>query len=503
MNRKIWISLLLAITVLLAALPVQAAAAQPLEEKIINSYLTETEVDVSDCNVTAEQLKSLHTALYEAGELPWYASGKYEYTYDQETMQALTFTAKCLDKETYDRARYEQRLAEILQDAVFDGMSQWQICLSIHDALVVQSQYDESLVLNKGYDLLVGGTAVCRGYAEAYRALLTKVGIPCEIVSSKTMDHAWNLVYINDNWYHVDVTWADPTPNSHGRVSHEYFLLTDAEISAGDDPHYDWVTEHTCTDESYTDAFWKDVDSQICYPNDVTSYLIREEDYTHYICSRDEMTGEETLLYTVELEYMDIGAGRCGYPHVGLSLWNDRLWFSSVDTIYSMNPDGSDVVAEFAYDAPGNGKHIYGCYVVDDTIHLTLRNHEDERSVMEVPLADSGYHKHDYTETIIAPTCLENGMTVYTCSCGIRIESDHTPPAEHDYQVIDEKKATFFSSGYRTYTCSLCEDTDMEIVPQIRFSEWLFEDGYLRPIAIACCIVLVGVLTRKRSKKRT
>ena len=503
MNRKILISLLLVIAVMWSAFPVHGAETSAIEEKILSSYFYETEMDISDCNVTGDQLKALHTALSKADRLPWYASGKYEYTYDMDTLQALTFTPQCLDKSEYDRARYEQRLAEILHSAVFEGMSPWQICLSIHDTLVVQSQYDKSLTRYKSYDLLVSGTAVCRGYADAYRELLTRVGIPCETVSSKDMDHAWNLVYINDNWYHVDVTWADTTPDSHGRVSHKYFLLTDAEISAGENPHYGWDTEHTCTDESYTDAFWKDVNSRVCYPDSLTSYLIREEDNTNYIYSRDEMTGEETLLHTVELEYLDIGSGRYGYPHLGLSLWNERLWFSSVDTVYSMNSDGSDVVAEFAYDAPGNGKYIYGCYVADDTIYLTLRNHEKERSAMEVPLAESGCHRHDYTETKIAPTCLESGVTIHTCSCGIRVESDHMLPTGHDYQLTDEKKATFFSDGYSTYTCGNCEDTYNEPVPRIRFSEWLFEDGYLRPLAIACCVVLICVLPKKRSKKRT
>ena len=503
MKRKVLIALLLVVTVLFAALPVQGADAQTLEEKILYSYLYETEVDISDCNVTETELDETYTALFNAGKLPWYASGAYEYTYDTDTLQVWSFTPQCLDKAEYDRARYEQRLAEILQNAVFEDMSQWQICLSIHDALVVQSQYDKSLTLNKSYDLIVGGTAVCRGYAEAYRELLAQVGIPCVVVRSEEMNHAWNLVYINNNWYHVDVTWADATPDSHGRVSHEYFLLTDAQISAGDDPHYGWETEYTCTDESYNDAFWKDVDSQICYPDSWTSYLVRREEGTNYICSRDEMTGEETLLHTVELEYIDIGSGSYGYPHVGLSLWNGRLWFSSVDTVYSMNPDGTDVVTEFAYDAPGNGKHIYGCYVVNDTLHLTLRNHEDERSSMEVPLADSGYHIHSYTQQEIPPTCLEGGVTVYTCSCGIRAESDRTLPAEHDYQLLDEKKATFFNSGYRTYICSRCEYTDTEPLPQIRFSEWLFADGYLRPIAIVGCIVLVRLLFKKGAKKKS
>ena len=502
MSRKMLTSLLLVVALLLTALPVFAEDAPTLKEKILEGYRYEAEVDISGCNVTEDTLKLQHTLLYDAGELPWYAAGTYEYTYDMDTKQVLTFIPHCLDKEEYDRGLYEQRLAEILDSAVFEGMSQWQICLSIHDTLVAQNHYDENLTLNEGYDLLTKGTSMCRGYAEAYKELLSWVGIPSEIVVSEEMDHAWNLVYIDDNWYHVDVTWADSLPDTYGYVSHEYFLVTDEEISSGEDPHYGWETEHACTDQSYTDAFWKNTDSRICYPDDMTSYLLRREEGVNYIYARDEVTGEATLLHTVELEYIDIGAGSYGYPHMGLSLWNDRLWFSSTDTVYSMNPDGSDLVTEFAYDAEGNGKHIYGCYVENDTLYMTLRNHDDERSTMELPLEPTGYHVHSYAEEKIEATCLENGMTVYTCDCGIRVEGDHVLTTGHDYQVEAEEEASVFDSGYIIYTCSHCADSYTETLPQLEFFEWWSGGGSRPAIYIVAGLLLIVGLAKNVKKKK-
>lgn len=500
MKRKILTSLLLVVALLLTALPVHAGDVPRLKEKILESYYYETEVDVTECNVTEEELQDAHTALYDACELPWYAAGTYEYTYDVDTKQVFTFTPHCLEEEEYDRALYERRLAEILNSAVFEGMSQWQMCLSIHDTLVSQSRYDESQTMNYGYDLLIRGSAMCRGYAEAYKELLSRVGIPCEIVVSEEMDHVWNLVCIDDNWYHVDVTWADPYPDIYGYVSHEYFLVTDEEISAGEDPHYGWETERTCTDQSYMDAFWKGVDSRICYPNDMTSYLIREDEGTNYIRSRDEVTGEETLLYTVELDYIDIGAGEYGYPHRGLSLWDGRLWFSDMDTVYSMNPDGSDLVEEFAYDAEGNGMHIYGCYVENDTIYLILRSHDEERSTLEQPLEPSGYHVHSYTEEKIDATCQENGMTVYTCSCGLQVECDPVSTVGHDYQVVEEEAATLFEAGYIVYACSYCDDSYTETITQLELFNGGSNDGLHTAMYIGAAILLVVILLKKGKK---
>lgn len=59
------------------------------------------------------------------------------------------------------------------------------------------------------------------GYSLLFKDLCNMAGIECEVVSGyaknkpdqigvslKKVDHAWNLVRINYNWYYVDVTWG-------------------------------------------------------------------------------------------------------------------------------------------------------------------------------------------------------------------------------------------------------------------------------------------------------
>ena len=55
------------------------------------------------------------------------------------------------------------------------------------------------------------------------------------------MKHMWNFVKLDDKWYHVDLTWDDPTyrPSGGGRYDmtdaslqhehHDYFLISDEE----------------------------------------------------------------------------------------------------------------------------------------------------------------------------------------------------------------------------------------------------------------------------------
>lgn len=59
---------------------------------------------------------------------------------------------------------------------------------------------------------------VCEGYARAFAVLCRKVGIPCVLVdgvaradlSETPLDHMWNYVQLEGQWYAVDVTWNDP-----------------------------------------------------------------------------------------------------------------------------------------------------------------------------------------------------------------------------------------------------------------------------------------------------
>lgn len=114
------------------------------------------------------------------------------------------------------------------------GMSDFQKVLAVHDMLVQQSQYDAAGGNAVG-DILLGGSGSCEAYSAAMCVMLEIAGIPARFVTgSADGPHAWNLVRLNGTWYHVDATWDDPVISGGRRqvVSHAYFCLTDAEMSA-------------------------------------------------------------------------------------------------------------------------------------------------------------------------------------------------------------------------------------------------------------------------------
>ncbi len=503
MKHKFLLLHFLIACMILSLLPISASAAdQSLEKQLIDSCTYGQKVDISQHNLTDTELEALFYELLYDGKLPWYADDTYTYYYDESTGAMLEFEPDLLDKSQYDRMQYEQKIAEVLDACVLEEMEPWQIALAIHDYLIVNCVYDESLELNTGYDLLVKGSTVCAGYASLYQDLLLRAGIPCVQVDSEPMEHVWNLVQLDGQWYHVDVTWDDPSPDTKGYVSHEFFLRTDEQMSAGEDPHYDWDTDITCADTRYTDAFWTDVYSHILFTDANTCYYIRDKEYLNSVYRRDVSSAAETRLYKEKDTYINIGQGNYIYSHTGLSLWNDRLWFCTMDKVYSMDLSGKDVRQEYAYEARSEGRFLAGCYVSDDKIELSASDHDGNAEPVMQTLEASGAHVHSYTQTVTDPSCAESGHTVSVCSCGITATGNVTAPLGHDLQRSSHKNATFFSDGYTQTLCTLCGETETTVLPQLDFSQWVGEN---RGIVIAVSVGLIsGIcsLLRKRKQKR-
>lgn len=98
-----------------------------------------------------------------------------------------------------------------------------------HNYLIDNAKYDENDLLvhsHNIYGILINKTAVCDGYAKAYKFLLDCMGIHCVQVCGTgtnslgvTENHTWNYVMINDKWYAVDTTWDDPIITGGGSLT--------------------------------------------------------------------------------------------------------------------------------------------------------------------------------------------------------------------------------------------------------------------------------------------
>lgn len=86
----------------------------------------------------------------------------------------------------------------------------------IHDYLAIGVKYASDTKSPSAHNIcgpFLEGSAVCEGYARAFKLICDEADIPCIIVTGVATDenraenHAWNIVRKGRNNYHVDVTW--------------------------------------------------------------------------------------------------------------------------------------------------------------------------------------------------------------------------------------------------------------------------------------------------------
>ncbi len=102
----------------------------------------------------------------------------------------------------------------------------------IHDYIISNTTYDDSYVTNeetisnKATGTLFNNIALCSGYADTFAIMLDKLNIPNFRISND--EHIWNVVYINNRWMHIDITWDDDEINKNNYYN--FYLLSTDEL---------------------------------------------------------------------------------------------------------------------------------------------------------------------------------------------------------------------------------------------------------------------------------
>ncbi len=162
----------------------------------------------------------------------YYTDGKIT-----DTMEGETLTAEA-DRDTIESQieEFNDTVEDILDDIPVYASDE-EMVKAIHDYIVDNTDYDEAAAelidtddmppAYTAYGALCEGMAVCEGYAKSFQFLCYSVGINCAQVygSGDGEPHMWNLVDIDGEWYHTDLTWDDPV-GGDGRVYYDYYNLS-------------------------------------------------------------------------------------------------------------------------------------------------------------------------------------------------------------------------------------------------------------------------------------
>ncbi len=194
---------------------------------------------------------SFETAL-EKDPYTMYILDSYGLTWRSNAYSALV-TVDMKYRETVTQTKYvNEKVVQTVAQIITPGMNDHQKVKAIHDWVVQHLKYDETYTRYTAYEALYDGTAVCQGYALLSYALLKQAGVENKIVEGTAGGelHAWNLVNIDGNWYHMDTTWDDPLPDQGDGVDTNYYLRTDAQMKQD----HNWTKTYPAATVAYKDT---------------------------------------------------------------------------------------------------------------------------------------------------------------------------------------------------------------------------------------------------------
>lgn len=177
---------------------------------------------------------------YDHPEIFWKKGANYQFKtniknnddfsgYIYTVKGSMTYKTDLTEQEIDIMADKQENAIEHILSLTSNEDGRYQSLMALHDFLADSVSYDYSLkgqysheafgALVENYDdagKMEGKSAVCEGYAKAFKILCDRMDIPCVLVvgdagtgSSRTA-HMWNYVQMDDqNWYAVDVTWDD------------------------------------------------------------------------------------------------------------------------------------------------------------------------------------------------------------------------------------------------------------------------------------------------------
>lgn len=233
------------------ALSVSAAFAADINSLIKEGLDSKTaSIDVSSANIAPQSAIDAFQSFIKENPEYYYVNTKVQCKYSGNTAATL--------EVTYTDNSTEQDFDSIV-DSIVSGASQcsstYEKVKYVHDYLVENTEYDYTLSKFSAYDLLVNKTGVCQAYAYAFKHIMDKLGIECEYAESPNMQHMWNVVKVDGNWYNVDCAWSNTTKIPGSPIGESYMLKSDSFFRTVG--YFDWKTTNNtaCTDTKYDSNF--------------------------------------------------------------------------------------------------------------------------------------------------------------------------------------------------------------------------------------------------------
>ena len=368
------------------------------------------------------------------------ASGTYDFRFYLMDTEFGLYYLRCQTYINVFDSNFPS-LNTIINDAVAKCKtdSEYQTALNLHDWLLQQLEYDNSLKWSSAESALTRGLGTCQAYESAYSRLLSAAGI----TNSETRDtydgHTWNAAYLDGEWYQIDCTWDDSV-NNYGDFDsqHVYFGLTDELMAIAHKGHTN----------IYTDSGYGTRSTSL-----VDNYFVKNGKAQEW--ANNYKSEIETNIAS-KLTSFTITASNASQPESISGIQNGIIAY----VINSM--DWSTNSTKVTLSCVGESKQFV----------FTVSYQEKCTN-------------HTWSEGIIttSPTCTEKGVKTFTCTTCGTTKTEEVTALGHDYSTewTTDVEATCTTEGSKSHHCTrdgCSAKTGYTSIPKTNHeysSEWIID----------------------------
>ena len=188
---------------------------------------------IKGSRLRSDEIKKVIYAFQNDNPEVFWLANRYYVIY--RGMDTIIKMSSVMDEREYEESlqKLNNKVDQILK-SVPKGLSEYERELFIHDYIVENCKYDKSKDFQRPWErytclgCLVRKEAVCEGYSKSTQLLLSRLGVKCRTITGSRgqEQHMWNMVNIDSQWYHLDVTWDSVEELSR----YFYFNVTDEVI---------------------------------------------------------------------------------------------------------------------------------------------------------------------------------------------------------------------------------------------------------------------------------
>ena len=288
-------------------------------------------------------------------------SGEIHTLYD-DTAVVEAYKSGDASKLTDDKDKFiYETVSKAIKDIIKDKMTDYEKEKAVYDYVYEQAHYDEGNLSaiphtaeysHTPYGVLHDHTAICVGNATTFKLFMDILGIECKIIhSTENGEHAWDMVKLDNDWYHVDLTFD----GGNTKPAYSQFNVTDEVKENGGYPwNHDEFPAATSVKYSFAAMNAKKVNSFYDTAELFSKAINDKKPYSYFKLklTEDEKKTEGISLYynniLSELSYQ-IGNGVCDCTSVP-GFVNDGYYYGGISIMFAGEMNDDDDLEGREYD---------------------------------------------------------------------------------------------------------------------------------------------------------